>query len=173
MENTDLKKCKYCYTDIPKKATVCPNCKKNLKEGIAKHPIFSFIICIIFLSYLIPWLISDYEKTVWISNTVPEEIPTPISATDIFKLYNANEINADDLLKDKLVEINWKVGVIWKDILNSPYVTLNAWENFFSVQCMLKDNSKAVDLKKWDHITIIWKNTWKLWNIIIRDCYIK
>lgn len=28
----ETKKCKYCQTDIPKKAKVCPNCKKNLKS---------------------------------------------------------------------------------------------------------------------------------------------
>lgn len=31
MEKT--KKCKYCQMDIPKKATVCPNCKRNLNSG--------------------------------------------------------------------------------------------------------------------------------------------
>lgn len=28
-----LKKCKYCQVDIPKKAKVCPNCKRNLNSG--------------------------------------------------------------------------------------------------------------------------------------------
>lgn len=27
-----LKKCKYCQVDIPKKAKVCPNCKRTLKS---------------------------------------------------------------------------------------------------------------------------------------------
>ena len=28
-----MKKCKYCQTEIPKKAKVCPNCKRTLKGG--------------------------------------------------------------------------------------------------------------------------------------------
>lgn len=31
MEKT--KKCKFCQMDIPKKAKVCPNCKRNLNSG--------------------------------------------------------------------------------------------------------------------------------------------
>ncbi len=29
---SDTKKCKFCQSDIPKKAKVCPNCKRNLKS---------------------------------------------------------------------------------------------------------------------------------------------
>lgn len=42
MEN-ETKKCKHCQTEIPKKAKVCPNCKKK-QGGILKWVVISLII---------------------------------------------------------------------------------------------------------------------------------
>ena len=30
---SETKVCKFCQTEIPKKAKVCPNCKRTLKKG--------------------------------------------------------------------------------------------------------------------------------------------
>lgn len=43
MKNT-TKKCKFCQTDIPKKAKVCPNCKRTLKSNGCLVSILAFII---------------------------------------------------------------------------------------------------------------------------------
>lgn len=51
----ETKKCKYCQTDIPKKAKVCPNCKKNLKSHgcLAGVSIFLCVIVVcIFIAAL-------------------------------------------------------------------------------------------------------------------------
>lgn len=45
MEET--KKCKYCKTDIPKDAKVCPNCKK--KQGMKKWPIILIVVIILII----------------------------------------------------------------------------------------------------------------------------
>lgn len=42
----ETKKCKYCQADIPKKAKVCPNCKKK-QGGIGKWIIIAIVIIII------------------------------------------------------------------------------------------------------------------------------
>lgn len=46
MEET--KKCKYCQSDIPKKAKVCPNCKKKQGKGILKWIIIAVVVLGIF-----------------------------------------------------------------------------------------------------------------------------
>ena len=47
-ENTttagETKKCKYCQSDIPKKAKVCPVCKKKQKKNIVLIIILAFVI---------------------------------------------------------------------------------------------------------------------------------
>lgn len=44
----ETKLCKYCQTEIPKKATVCPNCKKKLKntKGIVIGAVIAFFIIV-------------------------------------------------------------------------------------------------------------------------------
>lgn len=46
MEN---KKCKFCQTEVDKKAKVCPNCKKDLRNWFLRHPILSIILIIIII----------------------------------------------------------------------------------------------------------------------------
>ncbi len=169
-----MKVCKYCYSEIPKKATICPNCKKDLRGWIAKHPLLTLII-IAFLAFnMVQSMIEINNPSINPVNQIKqEEAPQVISAVDLYRVYKANEIRADDASKNKMLEISWKVDSIWKDILDHPFVSLETWDSIFVVQCMLKDSSKAADLKKWENIVVIWKNTWKLGNIIINDCYIK
>lgn len=47
-----MKKCKWCQTEIEEKAKVCPNCKKDLRNWFAKHPVLSVIIGLVVLSMI-------------------------------------------------------------------------------------------------------------------------
>ncbi len=40
----EFKKCKYCQTDIPKKAKVCPNCRRTLKSHGCLIALLSFFV---------------------------------------------------------------------------------------------------------------------------------
>lgn len=46
------KKCKYCQLEIDQKASVCPNCKKDLRNWFLRHPIWTVII-VLFLVGLV------------------------------------------------------------------------------------------------------------------------
>lgn len=41
-----LKKCKYCQVDIPRKAKVCPNCKRTLKSHGCLMSILVFVVIV-------------------------------------------------------------------------------------------------------------------------------
>lgn len=43
---SETKKCKYCQMEIPKKAKVCPNCKRTLKSHGCLIPVLIFLIII-------------------------------------------------------------------------------------------------------------------------------
>ena len=46
---SETKVCKFCQTEIPKKAKVCPNCKRTLKKGhgcLFTLLVFIIVICI-------------------------------------------------------------------------------------------------------------------------------
>lgn len=42
--NSDTKKCKYCQSDIPKKAKICPVCKKKQKKNILLIIVLIFVV---------------------------------------------------------------------------------------------------------------------------------
>ena len=67
MEN-NTKKCPKCMTEIDKKASVCPNCKADLRNWFVKHWIIS-----IFLWLFVIWSISNNSlenyTTDWINNS--------------------------------------------------------------------------------------------------------
>jgi RNA polymerase subunit RPABC4/transcription elongation factor Spt4 len=46
MKNKELKKCKYCASEIPKEAKICPVCKKDVSNNLL---IGSIILIVIFI----------------------------------------------------------------------------------------------------------------------------
>lgn len=58
-----MKKCKYCQTDIPKKAKVCPNCNKKVK---GKGCLITFLVFFILWGGILVSVISkhDFSKSV-------------------------------------------------------------------------------------------------------------
>lgn len=62
----ETKKCKHCQSDIPKKAKVCPNCRK--KQG----GIFKWIIIVIVALIIIGVASGDEDKPTKVSNNTNE-----------------------------------------------------------------------------------------------------
>ncbi len=182
MNKSESKVCKYCSSEISKTASVCPKCQKDLRNWFVRHYIITSFIILIVIWSIMQWAEDSYNKTInEVKNNevqdinkieVKEEI-IKISSTELYNIYTENEINADNLYKNKILEISWITDSIWKDILDNPYIALKTWDYIFTVQCMLRDWNQASQLKKWENIVVIWKNSWKLWNILVKDCYIK
>ena len=104
---------------------------------------------------------------------VTEESAIPVTAAQVMRDYNANEVAADDQYKGKIVEVSGTITTIGKDILDTPYVALGTGENsFFSIQCMFEksDQTQLATLSKDTRITLRGRVSGKLGNIIIREC---
>lgn len=96
---------------------------------------------------------------------------TSLSATGLFKAYKANEVAADLKYKGQRISVFGTIESIGKDILDTPYVSLETGE-FGSVQCMFPKSSESVlaSLSKGKQITIKGTCAGKLMNVILRDC---
>lgn len=99
-----------------------------------------------------------------------------ITATKLAQTYIDNEVNADTLYKNKDVEISGTIRDIGKDILDTPYVTLETSPSdyFTYIQCMFSKDDVAVlgSLKKGASITVQGKVSNKLGNVLVKDCQI-
>lgn len=105
-----------------------------------------------------------------------KETAIKVTASELYAKYEANEIQADNLYKDKLLEVSGTISNIGKDILDSPYVALKTNNMFGSVQCMLADSQKdkATNLSKGQSVTLTGRNSGKtITNVLLRDCEIK
>ena len=45
--------CKFCKSNIQKWATICPVCKKDLRDWTKKHPIFTIILILFFIGIFV------------------------------------------------------------------------------------------------------------------------
>ena len=87
MENTPnavpsetTKKCPHCHELISQKATRCPHCQADLRSWPARHPIWSTIIFIIVLAWIIGSVSSPANQTLPTSaadTTTTQTISTP------------------------------------------------------------------------------------------------
>jgi len=108
-------------------------------------------------------------------NTKTQEV-IKTTGLEISEAYKANEVAADAKYKGKLVEISGTVDTIGKDILNTPYISLEGYKYAIldKVQCMFakSDESKLIDISKGQQITLKGKVSGKLGNIVVNDCQI-
>jgi hypothetical protein len=66
-----------------------------------------------------------------------------VSATQLYKEYNSNEILADKKYKNKIIRLYGMVYSVGADILGSPYIALEVKDQTFGqVQCMFPFSRK-------------------------------
>lgn len=101
-----------------------------------------------------------------------EELPR-ISAAQIVREYEANEVAADHIYKGRQLFIVGRVGEVKKDILDNPYVILDAAEfDFRGVQAFFDNDalSQLLALQKGQVIGVIGKCDGLMMNVLIREC---
>lgn len=101
-----------------------------------------------------------------------QETALVVSAVDLYAAYEANEISADETYKGKLVIVTGKISDIGKDILDKPYITLEAENPFLNVQCMLADEAtaEAGTASVGSSVTLQGRVSGKTGNVLVRDC---
>lgn len=107
---------------------------------------------------------------------VKEEV-LKVSAVDLAKAYEDNEVKADKSYKDKTAEISGKVDDIGV-VAGQTYVVLSAEKDFAitNVQCFFEEQAeidKVSNLKKGDTVTIQGKIDGKSMNVGVNNCIIK
>ena len=163
MNSEKTKKCKYCKSEIPADARICPQCRKKLKGGKLK---WIFLLLVIFV---IIGAASGGKKNPSSSKTPKSEASssektevTPITylsvaVDDMVKELEDNALNASDRYKDAYLEITGKLSNIDS---SGKYINLDPVNSDFSiygVQCYLSDDAQRnaiSNMKKGDTVTL-------------------
>ena len=157
MEN-ETKVCKHCQTEIPKKAKVCPNCRKK-QGGIVKWIIIGVIAIAIIAAATGG---NDKSKKTGSQDKNAEEEQQTIEYTactvdELMNVLEKNALKAENTYQDKYVEITGKLSTIDSD---GKYISLvpvkDEWA-IIGVQCYIQsDEQKAqvAELTAGDTITV-------------------
>lgn len=169
MSTEKTKKCKYCKTEIPADAKVCPQCRKKLKSGKLK-----WVVLIILVGAIIGAVAgeSDSESGGSATTTSPtaseqkkeEAAPieyTAVSVNDMMSDLDSNAMGASDKYKGKYLEITGKLTNI---DAAGKYIDLMADGDFeiIGVQCYIKNDdqkAKISSMSKGDTVTLKGKCT--------------
>ncbi len=102
----------------------------------------------------------------------PTNIPVS-SATAVYSEYEANEVKADEEMKDRLMAVSGVVERIAKDFSGKPYVILKG-SDLFGVQCFFDDPDQTRTLSSLtvgQIVTIAGECKGKMGNVVIFDCW--
>lgn len=174
----ETKICKHCQSEIPKKAKVCPQCRK--KQGGKLKWIIIGIVVVLIIGVAAGGG-DDESKQASESNTeqesakakkdkkkVKEDEPqeeisyAPYSVSQMMNDLDSNAMNAESTYKNQYVEIT---GILSNIDSSGKYISLFPEDNeyaFIGVQCYIKTDdqkSKVAGMSKGDTVTLRGKVT--------------
>lgn len=165
----EMRNCKACGKEIEKGVKKCSYCGKNQRSFFIRHKITSVILALVIICGILGVIGSQVNST-------PVEVIT-VSAVDLAKAYEANEVSADKAYKEKTVLTNGKVEYI-SVVAGQTHITLSSGveSSLRSVQCFFKEQSeidKVGKLKEGATVTVQGVVEGKSINVIVNDCVLK
>lgn len=157
VNENETKLCKHCQTAIPKKAKVCPNCRK--KQGGKMKWIIAAVVVISIIAAAGGGKEKPKESdTQSISTEKQEEISyTQYTVTQMIDDLKANALKAESIYKDQYVEITGRLATIDS---SGKYISLlpedDEWA-IVGVSCYIKNDeqkAKVMEMTKGDIVTL-------------------
>lgn len=175
-----LTKCKTCGAEIAKSANVCPHCGANatFRKPLVIIGLIIWCMAVFFMVRACDVIGGGEDRTAPSSSGDSESSQRiTVSASDLWQAYTDNKVNADNLYKDKTLEITGVIVDIGTDmLLDDPCVSLKSGDQLgiYPVQCFFTDdkhNEQVAALKDGDSITIVGRCTGaQIANIQLTDC---
>lgn len=161
-EIVETKKCKHCQTDIPKKAKVCPNCKKKQGGKLKWFVIGFFVLAAIGgmseeeTSSNNANITASVQESV--APTATPEIEYVICTVDeLMGQLNTNALKAEKSYQNKYLEVTGRLSVIDSD---GNYISLlpidDEWA-FIGIRCDIESEEQlnhVLELSVGDTVTV-------------------
>lgn len=115
--NNQFKKCKFCQTEIPKKAKVCPNCKRTLKSHGCLVSILMFILIVG----------GGIAATINLNNGIQKSISGTSNDSEYITMAEYNQIKAD-MTYDEVTQIIGSNGQLTSTVTsNNITISMYTW----------------------------------------------
>lgn len=112
--------------------------------------------------------IQEHEAKEAIANAIH------VNAEEMKHAYEENEVNADNIYKGKLVQVNGVVVSIGNDMADHAYVVLaGSADEATGVQATIKDKGIVASLRKGMELTVLGECTGKVMNVHMEDCVVR
>lgn len=161
MAKEKTKLCKYCKTEIPADAKICPQCRKKVKGGKLKWVVIALIVIIGVGGAAGGNSNSGSSSPKSNSSSSTKEAEktieyTPASVNDMITELNDNALSASDKYKGQYLEITGKLSNIDS---SGKYINLTPDDQFaiIGAQCYIKNDeqkSKVASMKTGDTVTL-------------------
>jgi len=133
-----------------------------------------FCVCVGALLLLVFTQSGNEERISKPAEPSPEsQRPPEMSATQIVRDYEANEVAADQMYKGRQVFVVGRVGEIKKDILDNPYITLDEDEvGFKGVQAFFDADAigQLSGLRRGEVVGVIGTCDGLMMHVMIKGC---
>lgn len=162
MKEQETKLCKHCQTEIPKKAKVCPNCRRK-QGGKLKWILIAAIAVFIIGSIASGGGESKENNGGSTSTKEKSEVEyTEITSSELIDAYKENQVKCKQDYDGKDLKVTGTVTSVGTDILDDVYVCLghDSELTFVGIQCYAKDENtenEIAELKEGDVITVVGK----------------
>ena len=148
-ENLETKLCKHCQSEIPKRAKVCPNCRR--KQGGKGKIIIAVIVVLLLLFIIGSSGDSDESSTASSADSTGTEQNSSETSEDV-EDNNSSAENTDTLTKDEFIETCESLANNYKDIARNPddYVGQNFYFLCYISSARNSDSGKYYVTYAWD-----------------------
>ena len=137
-KNSKTKLCKHCQTEIPKKATVCPNCKRNIgsnTKSIISFAVFALLFYIVVSNFLRIASEPDKEISVMESIDATDEQRSSINIVLLScGISDPKSIEHDELLDNFNFDGETGYRISLNDNVNNIILRLDENKNVYSIR---------------------------------------
>lgn len=145
---------------------------KNALTVVAREPRNWFSLLIFTAMALLAVGSADSEEKT--QRVKSSEAEVAVSAVQLYGQYEANEVEADNRYKGKVLAVTGVIGDIGKDIVDQAYVLLSAGDalGMFGVQCFFDKSEEPNfgNLRTGQQLTIKGRCDGKFGNVFLKDC---
>jgi hypothetical protein len=154
-----MKPCKECGKVISTDAKSCPHCGKKEPTGRKTSPLA--IGCLGLIGLMV--LGSVMSRSSSSPSIRPQEAPlaarvpvATVSAMEMWRQYEANEVSADNYYKDRVFRVTGTVHSIDKDVMDNIVLRLASPNDFMSTSATIDKSGaeRAAQLEKGERVAL-------------------